>query len=149
MRLREMNKEEWQKVASYVDTLCLPIYSLSLADKQWQDLSMKKCEYVANSLEKQLTGRVLLLPAICYTGEELSVFRDYLRSLLQSWKNSGFHYVILIGNQKYLLGEDEEESPFTLYQAVLPEGNDSNVEEFDQAMEKLYEEVLELWVKNA
>lgn len=148
MRLLEMNQEEWQKVASYVDTLCLPIYSLTLTDKQWQDESMKMCQYVAHSLEKQLAGRMLLLPAIAYTGDQLSIFRNYLCSLLQSWQKSGFHYVILIGNQKYLQEEDEKELPFSLYQASLPEGNDVAMEELEQTTEKLYEEVLQLWVKN-
>jgi hypothetical protein len=148
MRLLEMNQEEWQKVASYVDTLCLPIYSLSFTDKQWQDASRKRCEYVARSLEKQLAGRMLLLPAICYTGGELSIFREYLRSLLQSWQQSGFHYVILIGNQKYLQQNDEKEVPFSLHQAILPQENDTAMEELDQATEKLYEEVLQQWVKN-
>lgn len=149
MRLLEMNQEEWQKVASYVDTLCLPIYSLSFSDKQWQEREMKMCEYVAHSLEKQLAGRMLLLPAICYTGAELPLFRDYLRNLLQNWQNSGFHYMILIGSQKYLQEDDEKKIPFFLYQATLSRGNEIAVEEFDQATEKLYEEVLQLWVKNA
>ena len=68
MRLTEMRQDEWTKVAPYVDTLCLPVYRTAFSEKRIRLEERRVVEAVADRVERALTGRLLLLPAIAYEG---------------------------------------------------------------------------------
>ena len=82
MRLTEMRQDEWTKVAPYVDTLCLPVYRTAFSEKRIRLEERRVVEAVADRVERALTGRLLLLPAIAYEGGDREAFRAYLGSLM-------------------------------------------------------------------
>ena len=75
MRLSTMRREEWAKVAPYIDTLCLPVYRIAFSEKQIQLEEKRVVEEVAGRVERALTGRLLLLPAIAHEGGDREAFR--------------------------------------------------------------------------
>lgn len=69
MRLDQINQDGWKEVAAFVDTLCLPVASVRIKEKELDIKNGKMVQYFAEELEKTLTGRLLLLPSVSYTGQ--------------------------------------------------------------------------------
>lgn len=147
MRLTQMNPAEWKEVATFVDTLCLPVTSIRIQEKEIQMENGEMVQYFAEELEKNLTGRLLLLPSISYTGQNPEVFKSYLNEIIKDIRQSGFYYFVFIldGSLKDLIQEysNEDYQNILLYSMDL--SKDATQSEIEEESKKLYQKVLELW----
>lgn len=147
MRLTQMNPAEWKEVAAFVDTLCLPVTSIRIQEKEIQMENGEMVQYFAEELEKNLTGRLLLLPSISYTGQNPEVFKSYLNEIIKDIRQSGFYYFVFIldGSLKDLIQEysNEDYQNILLYSMDL--SKDATQSEIEEESKKLYQKVLELW----
>ena len=147
MRLTQMNPAEWKEVAAFVDTLCLPVASLRIREKEIQMENGEMVQYFAEELEKNLSGRLLLLPSISYTGQNPEIFKSYLNEIIKDIRQSGFYYFVFIldGSLKEVVQEysNEEYQNILLYSMDL--SKDATQSEIEEESKKLYRKVLELW----
>ncbi|PRX40059.1 uncharacterized protein DUF2487 [Planifilum fimeticola] len=142
MQLTTMHQEEWTKVAPYVDTLCLPVYRLFLSEKQIHLEERRIVEAVAERVERALTGRLLLLPAIAYEGGDREAFRAYLSSVLAELVRSAFHHFVVILPEE-LAEAAEDRGKITVH--PLPVREEATEEEIDEWAEVLQERIVGLW----
>jgi hypothetical protein len=96
-----MKEEEWKAVAPYVDTLCLPIFPASVRNKELTGSAAARAVKVAELVEEELKGRLLLMPPLPFSGE-MEAFLSYLKSVLKDWKESGFHHIFLLQTEGVL-----------------------------------------------
>ncbi len=149
MRLVQLTPEEWKNVASYVDTLCLPVTSIKIENKEIMVKSSRMVEDFAEDLERKLGGRLLLLPSITYMGGNVEVFNSYLSEIITEMEQSGFYYIVFIIDGA--LKEHVKEMRKTEFMKViscfteLPE--DPTQTEIDEVRESLYQKVLAIWSK--
>ncbi|MBH8601301.1 DUF2487 family protein [Thermoactinomyces sp. CICC 23799] len=147
MRLDQINQDGWKEVAAFVDTLCLPVASVRIEEKELDIKNGKMVQYFAEELEKTLTGRLLLLPSVSYTGQNPEVFKSYFHEIIKDIRQSGFNYLVIVcdGKLKALVEEcfaEEDENLLFYAMELSPETTRSEMEEESR---KLYEKVLELW----
>ncbi|SHE42806.1 Protein of unknown function [Seinonella peptonophila] len=148
MRFSTMSLDSWREIAPFVDTLCLPIYSLEITKEKLELSRGKMIEFLVDSLEKQLAGRMLLLPSIPFFGDYEGEFTPFLTSILNNWQNSGFQFVVVVMDQDYSFQFPEVE-PLQILPYVLKTDDIQDVEQIDEESKELYQEVLQLWLKNA
>ena len=106
--LLTIDPKKWQKDAPYVDTVCLPLYANPFFDEQLGLECARAIEQIAYQVERKVTGRLLLIPAICYSSEDLSVFQPYLEQVIHSFQQTGFHYAITIADQPIAVVKQEK-----------------------------------------
>ncbi|MBA4496060.1 DUF2487 family protein [Paenactinomyces guangxiensis] len=148
MRLSTLEISEWRQNAPYIDTLCLPVYSIHIEEKQILDQQGRSVERVARLLEKKLTGRLLLLPAITYTSKDEKVFLSYLNEVIGQLSRSGFYHLILITDERHasLCGNLEiQTDAVQLLCYSLDFGENSTEEQIEQRAEVLYQKVVNMW----
>lgn len=142
MLLSTLDREDWKIVAPYIDTICLPIYSISSFDKQFDVKKAQEIEQIASRVEKKITGRLLLLPAVCYTGGDPSIFQQYLKQIMGSFLQSGFHYAITISDQA-IPTIDQKEIKHLHFNI-----DQDSKEQVEESAENCFQQILHLWVKN-
>lgn len=143
MRLTTLRQEEWEKVAPYIDTLCLPVYRITFSEKQIQLEERRIVEEVAERVEKALAGRLLLLPAITYEGgDDREVFRNYMNSVLSELLRSSFHHLVVVLPED--LAEAAEDRERVMYHP-LPVRDDATEEEIDGWSGALWKRIIGLW----
>jgi hypothetical protein len=144
MRLETFQPDEWSKSALFVDTLVLPVYSLKVRDKQFHFEEASAFLHVINELERRLTGRVFLLPAIPYVPERLESLKLYLQEVCQMLSESGFAHLLIV----------TDEDRVNMCKEVLPESailhclspKDSSLEEWkEKELAIIMQELLKLW----
>lgn len=144
LHLATIDLKDWQENASYIDTLCLPVYSLRFSEKQLDLNRGKEIEKIAHWVEEKLTGRMLLLPAISYADESDQVFQQYVQQVVSELKNSGFHYLVILTDQKLKL---EDDSTLSILQIpTLEEPRTS--EQLEELAKHFVEQIIDLWLKN-
>lgn len=144
MHLATIDLKDWQENASYIDTLCLPIYSLKFSEKQLDLNKGREIEKIAHWVEEKLTGRMLLLPAISYASEEDQVFQQYVQWVITELENSGFHYLVILTDQKLKLNHD---STLSILQVPTTEEPRTS-EEIEEVAQHFVQQVIDLWLKN-
>ncbi len=144
MLLSTLELKDWKKVAPYVDTVCLPIYSISNANKQLNLQSAQAIEQIATLLEKKISGRLLLLPAICYAEGEPSIFQQYLIHLMREFLRIGFHYVVTISDHPIPTMDPKEIEQIHCCMDL----DRFTEEEIVRFAERCFQQTLDLWVKN-
>ncbi|MFO7289709.1 Protein of unknown function [Planifilum fulgidum] len=142
MRLTEMRQDEWTKVAPYVDTLCLPVYRTAFSEKRIRLEERRVVEAVADRVERALTGRLLLLPAIAYEGGDREAFRAYLGNVLAELARSAFHHLVIVVPED-LAEAAEARGKIAVH--PLPSRNEATEEEIEEWAEALRERIVRLW----
>ncbi|WP_175482462.1 DUF2487 family protein [Thermoflavimicrobium dichotomicum] len=151
MRWTEIKQNEWEQLAPYVDTLCLPIYSFDLTEKKWNRRQAEIIEQIAQRFEKRLMGRVLLLPAISYMGKDAEIFSSYLNEVIQELAGFSFHYLVMVadGKSNYIRKEQLPDcSPMQVLVHEITEAEEWNEEQMDQEIMDLYNKTINLWQTN-
>ncbi|MBH8584879.1 MULTISPECIES: DUF2487 family protein [Thermoactinomyces] len=147
MRLDQINQDGWKEVAAFVDTLCLPVASVRIKEKELDIKNGKMVQYFAEELEKTLTGRLLLLPSVSYTGQNPEVFKSYFHEIIKDIRQSGFNYFVIVydGRLKALVEESYGENKQNLLFHAMELSPEATQSEMEEETRKLYEKVLELW----
>lgn len=139
-----MDVEKWKENASFVDSLCLPVYTLSVTDPDGSIQKMQQIEQIASQVERQVMGRLLLLPTLFYPDQQPGIFQQYVEKLFQSFYRTGFSFAITISDQSIPLLHLEEmvHVPIQVDQGLLTE------EQIKDSIDQCYQQILHLWVKN-
>ncbi|MBA4602564.1 DUF2487 family protein [Thermoactinomyces mirandus] len=147
MQLMQLKPEDWKDVASYVDTLCLPVTSTRIQDKEIILENSKMVQYFAEDLERKLIGRLLLLPPIPYMGGNAELFNLYLNEIIKDMEQSSFYYLVLVidGTLKNAVREIRETDSIKIMPYFAELSKDPAQEEIDEVRESLYQKVLEIW----
>lgn len=150
MRLGKIKMDEWASMATYIDTLVIPVYSVNLINKNIEMDSARMIERISGELERRLAGRVLLLPAIPFFGEQKEVLFSFLCDMLRKLGHSGFTYQVVITDQSVTgietsKGDSLYQENTLFYTIELPENEFDFDELYDHEMEQLYQEILNLW----
>ncbi|SDW59507.1 Protein of unknown function [Marininema mesophilum] len=103
MRLTRLERDEWKRTAPFVDTLLIPVYRIGITNKNPDLTEAKGTEKLARLVEEELTGRLLLMPAICYGSAKEENFLRYVKDVGKQLRNSGFHHCFLMGNDEISL----------------------------------------------
>jgi hypothetical protein len=156
MILKGIDREQWGSVAAYVDTLLLPISPVRLTGKMLQVDESLFIDELANDLEEKLRGRLLLLPAISYIGQNPEVFKPYINEIIKEMANSGFTYLILLADRAHAaILEDlqeafAEKTGLVIITHTVEQGEQEGREaHLEQAKDQLYQKVLEAWQNHA
>lgn len=142
MFLSSIDPKNWQKDAPYVDTVCLPLYTNPFFDEQGLERA-RVIEQIAFQVERKVTGRLLLIPAICYSRDDFSVFQTYLQQVIHSFQQTGFHYVITIADQPIAVRQEKIEH---LHFQV--EKKQYSQEEIEVSAEECFQQIFDSWLKN-
>jgi Protein of unknown function (DUF2487) len=150
MRWNTLNPDEWKKVATFVDTLCLPVYSFTLKEKQPERKRSDALEEVANRLEALLAGRLLLLPAIPLVSGNKEVMFSYLREIIRDMNGSGFLHLVILADSALGVGEAftvTEEVAGLFRVAVVEVDTEKALASGDLAPEvdRCYSRILDMW----
>ncbi|MCS1351000.1 YpiF family protein [Mechercharimyces sp. CAU 1602] len=132
MKLANVNNEEWNTFAPYVDTILLPVARLGFHEKELHS-SEQVIEEIAGEVEQELQGRLLLMPTISY-GKDLSTLQLYIRSIVEEWKSSSFYHIVILAAETVLheLSFSTVDKPYqiTLIPVKITDGaKDMNIEE--------------------
>jgi hypothetical protein len=100
MRLSSLDHEDWIRWAPYVDTLLLPLYRIRISGKQPVLGEARRVREVASRVERELTGRLLLLPAIPYATADPGSLLQYVEHVADEVKGD-FHHFILLAPEAY------------------------------------------------
>lgn len=88
----------YNQAKEYIDTALLPLIPIAFGEEMEQSASMAEySSLLASQLERQFTGRIVLLPAFTYMESENT---DEASSRLKSWEESllgeGFKHIFLL-----------------------------------------------------
>ncbi|WP_028775887.1 DUF2487 family protein [Shimazuella kribbensis] len=137
MRLLEQRETNWSSLAPYLDTICLPIYQYQMNQKELKLEEASLIEYITEELEKRLIGRMLLLPACSFIGQDEKLITHTILSMDKGLVHSGFHYrFLVILEQTCEIGNID--SSFHVLQ--VKKDVDKDIE-----LERLYEKILTVW----
>lgn len=143
VNLMTMSDREWQEVSTFVDTLCIPISGVSIKQKQIFTQQSRLLERVATSLEKRLKGRILLLPAISYIGQNHEVFMAYFNEIIREMKDSGFYHLVIVSTESLSICDSNQQINTLTHQVNLEDT--ATDEELEEAVDLLFQDVLHMW----
>ncbi len=138
MRLLEQDITNWSSVAPFLDTICLPVYRYELVQKELQVEEAYLIEYITEELEKRLIGRMLLLPACSFIGEDDRLLTHTIACIRKELGNSGFHYAFLVILEGSWSKEIEDFEGINILS--IKKDVDKEIE-----LERVYQEILEQW----
>ena len=138
----KLETENWQKAAPYVDTALIPIVNVYASSKEkWSKLE-DDALYAAAAIERQLTGRVMLMPLIPYITNE-SWCKTYVGEIGCRVREGGFTSAFFILAEKTVrelpdLGAEE---------LVLVPVLSANEAERSEQIQQLCEQIIGKWQK--
>lgn len=91
----KLSEQDWKKVAPYVDTLLVPVLNIDLANKAELGEEQQVILNAAAEVERQLTGRLILMPPVPYIANE-TWFQAYISSIRRRAEDGGFRHLFFI-----------------------------------------------------
>ncbi|MDN4594244.1 DUF2487 family protein [Polycladomyces subterraneus] len=147
MKWSQLDATEWGRYAPFLDTLLLPVFRVRFEEKQPKLEEALGIGVVADRLEQSLTGRVLLLPPIPYSGASPKAFQAYVESVLSQLGDSLFHHLILLVPDDLAEEWEEIQSPdlLTLLVAGVAVHQLVSDQDIQAEAERLQERIVRLW----
>lgn len=138
MKLESMDVKAWAQFAPYIDTVCLPVKRMTFTEDKGIEGATHDVDHVAVQVEKQLTGRVLLLPTVFDYGRGDEKFFAYIEEVLLTLSQAGFYYLILLLDTPYM--DQAQYSSNILVHSVS--NNESSI---GRIVEESTQKILHLW----
>jgi hypothetical protein len=122
MKWTEADIALFEKEKEYVDTAVLPLVPISMTSSMKTIVSMGEyISIISNELERQLKGRLLLLPAYTYlNSEEQAIKTDRLKKLEQELHEGGIKHIITLTADVEWKQVEEEISSALLWMPAIP-----------------------------
>lgn len=142
--------EEWKEKAAYIDTFCLPVYSFRLQNKEPEFNELETVERISAQIERELTGRLLLLPPIVYIGKNPSTLHQYIQEVIASFAEAQFHHFCLIYPKGRIKEEELLLEPLPFRVTLLPVTLEQLISEDPAALapvaESLRNKIVQSWM---
>ncbi|SMO42902.1 DUF2487 family protein [Melghirimyces algeriensis] len=146
MRLSHLEGTEWSHLAPYVDTLLIPIYQIRIPGKQPDLGEARRVRELADRVERELAGRLLLLPAIPYGQPTDKRLRCYVESVVEELGRTGFHHLFLLVPESHSISLEPSEQDQWKLLTVPSEGGGIDSEDL---AEELCQEIIIRWEQNS
>ncbi len=105
MKWTSKEVEDFLKSREYIDTAVIPLIPIAINEIAKSYAQMKDfVEIVANELERQFKGRVLLLPSFMYIANNYQ--KEHLETLVNHLKENGMKHIVLLTCDNYFQGEN-------------------------------------------
>ncbi len=150
MRWVQSDLREYFASKEYIDTALVPLVKISFSsDSEISGNDYKYIQLLAERLEQQLKGRILLLPALVYFN---SFPDEQIKSMITSWKeellNEGFRHIFFLSTDSTYLNIIADQYTELLYVASIPlthlEANHLQ-SIIDYQIEKLWPQIINRW----
>ncbi|CEG27646.1 YpiF family protein [Bacillus sp. B-jedd] len=122
MKWTSQDVEMYSQAKEYIDTALVPLIPIAMGGDMEQSASMT--EYIsllASQLERQFTGRLILLPAFTYMESEHT---DDVASRLNRWEESlageGFKHIFLLTSDENWRLKEEGIGGSLIWMPLLP-----------------------------
>lgn len=142
--------EEWKEKAAYIDTFCLPVYGFQLQNKEPEFNELEAVERISAQIERELTGRLLLLPPIAYIGKNPSTLHRYIQEVISSFAEAQFHHFCLIYPEGRIKEEELLLEPLPFRVTLLPVALEPPLSENPAALtpvaESLRNKIVQSWM---
>lgn len=139
MIFEDLDVSVWKKAAPYVDTVLVPVLNVLPDDKLSLVTERENSRVAALEIERQLKGRILLMPYIAYAGDEPS-FYAYMAGVEENIRGMGFTYVFFAVDEN--MARLPRMRPFHLI--AVPELAE-DVKNRNNQIRQLCEQIIQKW----
>lgn len=111
MKFSEIERERWDELKPYIDTVLLPVSGLTGAEQPWEATqALELLRDALDPLEQLYKGRVVTYPAIHY-GESDEQLERLVSEMCARLAASGFRYCVVVsGNERFASFHPKEAS---------------------------------------
>ena len=134
----KLSDTDWKKAAPYVDTLLVPVIDINMSDKASFSEQHRHSLDIAIKIERQLTGRVMLMPPVSYVADEVWL-QPYVTNIRQQGEAAGFSRLFFLIEEALL--ERVNTVDWGDYLKV------SIIEDTDEQIRNLCEQIVHEWRK--
>lgn len=148
MKLVDLHPESWYRSAPFVDTLLLPIAPVKVEGKLFVEEEKNQVEEICVSAEKQLMGRVLLLPTIHYLPTTAENTERFFEELITQFAESDFTYLFLVGRSSNLnisLQNKIMSNSLQIYWNLISSTGSDRSYQLDEEVENLTSSIFTAW----
>lgn len=131
---------DWGETAPYVDTLLVPVININLTSKAQFNNQRHHSLHVAAEVERQLTGRVMLMPPIAYITNE-AWFQSYVTNIRRRAANGEFAHVFFLIDETVL----EQTQDIDWGHRLKVADSSSSVEDARAEIRNLCEQLVQKW----
>lgn len=140
MKWTAKDLDMYMQSKEYVDTVLIPLVPLSFKGQMKQTGSMNEFLTILSlEIEKQMKGRILLLPTFHYLSDEMDKVERLKRWANEVKENNFEHVFFLTSDFEWKKGERELENNLVWIPAIPLEGL-----EIEQAREMINQQVLQI-----
>lgn len=132
MRLDTITAENWIHQSPYVDTIVLPLASITFREKKLEIDPYKMVTEIAIALEQKLMGRLLLLPTFWHSQE------SQVDDVIEEISSAGFQFVILLVHKKNARVIERFQGD-SVHTYIIEEPSFDTVESISQAIVQIWE----------
>lgn len=114
MKFSDIERERWEELQPYLDTVLLPVSGMTGLEQPWEaSQTLEQLRDALDPLEQMYRGRVVTYPAVHYaeSDEELKRLLD---ELCLRFKKSGFRYCVVVSGNARLSGFRPEEASLVI-----------------------------------
>lgn len=146
MKLVDLQPESWYRSAPFVDTLLLPISPLRMEGKLFYLEERTRVEEVCELTEKQLMGRVLLLPTLYYLPWSSERVQLYLHEILAQFGKSDFSYLVMVYDPSVVSVPHTDENSIEMLRFAWHSLSTAQEQiSIDEEVQQLTTTILNLW----
>lgn len=131
-----LDEQDWKKAAPYVDTVLVAVCDIKPENKLDLSSQTSRTVYVASEIERQLKGRVMLMPPVSYLSNE-PWFQSYVSSIRSRAEKGGFRHLFFVVEERVL-----ETTPGVDWGTALTVSGDDNS---DAQIRQLCEQIVRQW----
>ncbi|MFF2497759.1 YpiF family protein [Peribacillus sp. NPDC058075] len=140
MKWTAKDLDMYMQSKEYVDTVLIPLVPLSFRGQMKQTGSMNEfLTFLSLEIEKQMKGRILLLPTFHYLSDELDKVERLKRWANEVKENNFEHVFFLTSDFEWKKEERELENNLVWIPAIPLEGL-----EIEQAREMIHQQVIQI-----
>lgn len=134
--------EDWHSVAPYVDTLLIPVIDVNVTDKAKLNEGWPDTLNAAGEIERQLTGRVILMPPIPFIANDewMQALVNDIRSRVESGE---FTYLFFLMDEDLRRRTPDVDWGTCLTFSDMPSSPTRTTEQIRQ----LCEQIIQKWQK--
>lgn len=123
--------EQYQKAQEYIDTAVIPLVPVAFGTEMKQAASMSEfITLVTTLLERQFTGRILLLPPFTYLKDHDETRVDELENWISGLEKNQLRHIFLITCDSDWKAQENKFKDLLIWIPAIPLGNLEDLQKF-------------------